>query len=160
MFPCAQMKSIIDRTGVICTRREIKDLGFVCNWRHVRHSQPGVGRWGEGAVGVEVFSLSLLWYIKLWLWKSMSGWQSYYRHHPLYVSAQGSERGTFITFPLIFMEDFIFTTCISMRDYGYAIKKEKKERYVWECHLLDARVGVSIFMMYLWNSDIKGRKKS
>lgn len=36
------------------------------------------------------------------LWKSMSGWQSYYRYHPLYVSAEGSVLKTFITFQTYF----------------------------------------------------------
>lgn len=42
----------------------------------------------------------------------MPGWQSYYRHRPLYVSAQGSEGQTFLTLPLIFMEEVIFLMAV------------------------------------------------
>lgn len=62
---------------------KIKDLGSSCNRRHVRHSLPRVGRLG----GTQYFFFLVH---KTELWKSLSGWQSYCRDHPLYVSAEGS----------------------------------------------------------------------
>lgn len=90
------------------SRAEIKDLGPSCNRRHVRHSLARswevrgrgggkqAGRKGGGSLWVFFFFFLVH---KTDLWKSMSGWQSYYRYHPLYVSAEGAALKTFFTFP-------------------------------------------------------------
>lgn len=110
---------------------EIKDLGPSSNRRHVRHSLPRVGRWGEGRRSGGTLRAFFLVH-KTDLWKSMSGWQSYYRYQPLYVSAEGSVLKTFITFP----SDFYGLTLIFLLVWIVMIYMIWFKAPVWYCHIV------------------------
>lgn len=58
----------------------------------------------------------------------MSGWQSYYRYHPLYVFAEGSALKTFITFPSdrFLWPQLNFCPCLNCDDLHYLIKEGVK----------------------------------